>query len=71
MVNANKHRELSKDYETRFRKQQERKLLLSNNAKKDYKSLSRLYETRHQAHNKTINNIADKKLKNKEALIWI
>ena len=38
MVNANKHRALLNDTETRLKKQKERKLLLSNNAKKKYNS---------------------------------
>ena len=71
MVNANKHRKLLNDTETRIKKQKERKLLLSNNAKKKYNSLSKQYETQHQAHNKTINNMAENKVKNKEAVIWI
>lgn len=71
MVNANKHRALISDTETRIKKQKQRKLLLSNNAKKDYNSLSKLYETQHQAHNKSINFMVDNKLKNKEALQWI
>ncbi len=71
MVNANKHRKLLNDTETRIKKQKERKLLLSNNARKKYNSLSKLYETQHQAHNKTIEFMADNKLKKKEAVIWI
>ena len=71
MVNANKHRKLLNDTETRIKKQKERKFVLSNNAKKKYKSLSKLYETQHQAHNKTINSIVETKIKNKEAVIWI
>ena len=71
MVNADKHRKLLNDTETRIRKQKERKLVLSNNAKKKYNSLNKLYETQHQAHNKTLNGIVEKKLKNKEAVIWI
>lgn len=71
MVNADKHRKLLDDTETRIRKQKERSLLLSNNARKKYNSLSKLYETQHQAHNKILDNIAETKLKNKEALQWI
>lgn len=71
MVNANKHRKLLNDTETRIKKQKMRRLLLSNNAKKDYESLNKLYETRHQAHNKTLSNIAENKLKNKEGIVWI
>lgn len=71
MVNANKHRKLLNDTETRIKKQKERKLLLSNNAKKKFRSLSKVYETQHQAHNKTLDNIAESKMKNKEAVIWI
>ena len=70
MVNAEKHRALLNDSETRLRKQKERKLLLSNNSKKKYNRLSKVYETQHQAHNKTLDNIAEKKAKSKEALIW-
>lgn len=71
MVNANKHKKLLNDTETRIKKQKERKLLLSNNSRKKYNSLSKLYETQHQAHNKTLDNIAESKIKNKEAVIWI
>ena len=71
MVSAEKHKKLLNDTATRLRKQKERRLLLSNNAKKEYNSLSKLYQTQHQAHNKTIDNIAEKKIKNKEAVIWI
>ena len=63
MVNAEKHRALLNDTETRLRKQKERKLLLSNNSKKKYNRLSKVYETQHQAHNKTLDNIAEKKQK--------
>lgn len=71
MVNANKHKKLLNDTETRIKKQKERKLLLSNNSRKKYNSLSKLYETQHQAHNRTIDSIAESKIKNKEAVIWI
>lgn len=71
MVNAQKHKELLADTDTRLRKQKERKLLLSNNARKQYNELSKIYETQHQAHNKTIEFMADNKLKKREAVIWI
>ena len=71
MVNAKKHKQLLADTETRIRKQKESKLLISNNSKKKYNKLSKQYATQHQAHNKTLDYIADNKLKNKEAVIWI
>ena len=69
MVNANKHRKLLNDTETRVRKQAQRKLLLSNNAKKCYNSLNKYYETQQQAQNNVFSFMVDNKVKNKEPVI--
>lgn len=71
MVNAKKHKALLEDKDTRINKQATRSFLLSNNSKKKYKSLSKLFETKYQSHNKTLDSIAERKTKNKEAIVWI
>ena len=72
MVNAQKHRELLADTETRIRKQMQRKYMLSNNSKKDFESLNRKFGTHEQKQDNVINRIVDNKIRNKEEVIqWI